>query len=85
MKKLLQLGVIIFATNVYSQPGSLDASFGTGGKVVTSINSGSDKAYGIALQSDGKIIVIGMTSSAITGKDFACVRYNTDEIGRAHV
>ena len=78
MKKLLQLGVIIFATNVYSQPGSLDASFGTGGKVVTSINSGSDKAYGIALQSDGKIIVIGMTSSAITGKDFACVRYNTD-------
>ena len=63
MKKLLQLGVIIFATNVYSQAGSLDASFGTGGKVVTSINSGSDKAYGIALQSDGKIIVGGTFSS----------------------
>ncbi len=78
MKRLLQLGIIIIASNVYSQSGSLDSSFGTGGKVVTSINSGADKAYAVALQTDGKIIVGGMTTSATTGKDFACLRYNSD-------
>ena len=78
MKKLLQLGIIIIASNVYSQAGSLDSSFGTGGKVVTSINSGADKAYAVALQTDGKIIVAGMTTNASTGKDFACVRYNSN-------
>ena len=78
MKKLLQLGIIIIASNVYSQSGTLDPSFGTGGKVITSINSGADKAYAVALQSDGKIIVAGMTTSATTGKDFACVRYNAN-------
>ena len=56
--------------------GSLDSSFGTGGKVVTSINSGADKAYAVALQTDGKIIVAGMTTNPSTGKDFACLRYN---------
>ncbi len=78
MKKLLQLGIIIIASNVYSQAGSLDSSFGTGGKVVTSINSGADKAYAVALQMDGKIIVAGMTTNASTGKDFACLRYNSN-------
>jgi uncharacterized delta-60 repeat protein len=79
MKKLLQLGIIVFGINVYSQTaGSLDTSFGTGGKVVTSINTGSDKANGISLQSDGKIVVAGVTTSASTGKDFVCVRYNSD-------
>jgi uncharacterized delta-60 repeat protein len=78
MKKLLQLGIIIIASNVYSQAGSLDSSFGTGGKVVTSINSGADKAYAVALQTDGKIIVAGMTTNASTGKDFACLRYNSN-------
>jgi uncharacterized delta-60 repeat protein len=79
MKKLLLLGIVLInATNIYSQAGSLDTSFGTGGKVVTSINSGADKAYAVAIQTDGKIIVAGMTTNASTGKDFACLRYNTD-------
>ena len=79
MKKLLQLGIIIVGLNAYSQsPGSLDASFGTAGKVITSINTGSDKAYGVALQSDGKIVVAGVTTSPTTGNDFVCVRYNSD-------
>lgn len=79
MKKLLQLGFVLITANYgYSQDGSLDASFGTGGKVVTSINSGADIAYAVALQNDGKIVVAGMTTNAATGKDFACLRYNTD-------
>lgn len=78
MKKLLQLGIIIIGSNIYSQAGSLDTSFGTGGKVVTSFNSGADKAYGVALQSDGKIVVAGYSYSSIYGNDFACARYNTN-------
>lgn len=78
MKKLLKLGIIIIGINAYSQAGSLDTGFGTGGKVVTSINSGADKAYGVALQSDGKIVVAGYSYSSIYGNDFACARYNTN-------
>lgn len=59
-------------------PGSLDTGFGDGGKVITSINTGADKAYDTAIQADGKIIAAGMTTSVVTGKDFALVRYNTD-------
>ena len=66
------------AKNGYSQAGSLDSSFGTGGKVITSINSGSDIAYAVGLQSDGKIVVAGMTTNTSTGKDFACLRYNSN-------
>ncbi|WP_291116837.1 T9SS type A sorting domain-containing protein [Flavobacterium sp. UBA6135] len=78
MNKILQLGVLLLSSGVFSQAGNLDASFGVGGKVLTSINSGADKAYGVALQTDGKIVVAGMTTSAVTGRDFACVRYNID-------
>ncbi|SHJ76086.1 T9SS type A sorting domain-containing protein [Flavobacterium haoranii] len=78
MKKLLLIGAFISSIYSYSQDGSLDLSFGTNGKVVTSINNGSDIAYSIKLQQDGKIIVAGMTTSSITGKDFVCIRYNSN-------
>ena len=78
MKKILLSGLLLCAFNVFSQVQSLDTNFGTGGKVVTSITGGSDKAYGVALQADGKIIVAGMATSTISGRDFACVRYNAD-------
>lgn len=79
MKKLLLLGIILITTNnAYSQAGILDSGFGTGGKVITSINSGSDKAYAVALQTDGKIVVAGYSFSSVFGNDFACVRYNND-------
>lgn len=58
--------------------GSLDPSFGNNGKVITSITAGQDRAYGIVVQSDGKIIAAGHSTSTITGKDFAVVRYNAD-------
>ena len=49
--------ILLFSTfSMFSQGGSLDTSFGTGGKVVTSINSGADIAYATVLQSDGKIL-----------------------------
>ena len=85
MKKLLLLGIILMtAKNGYSQAGSLDSSFGTGGKVITSINSGSDIAYAVGLQSDGKIVVAGMTTNTSTGKDFGLVTRSIPVSKQAH-
>ncbi|WP_374073585.1 delta-60 repeat domain-containing protein [Bdellovibrio bacteriovorus] len=67
-----------FAIARYNSDGSLDTSFNSNGKVVTDIGSNSyDVAYGIAIQGDGKIIVIGH-SNASGSDDFVIVRYNTD-------
>jgi len=56
----------------------LDPTFGNAGYVLTSVSSGQDKAYGISIQPDGKFVVAGFTTSGITGKDFVCIRYNSD-------
>ena len=66
-----------FAVVRYNADGSLDATFGTGGKKRTPIGSGSDVAWSVALQSDGKIVLAGYSSNG-TGSDFAVVRYNSD-------
>ncbi|RZJ65974.1 MAG: T9SS type A sorting domain-containing protein [Flavobacterium sp.] len=76
MKKFYSIGLLLAGMASFAQAGSLDATFGTGGQVITSINTGADKAFGVALQADGKIVVAGMTTNATTGKDFAVVRYN---------
>jgi uncharacterized delta-60 repeat protein len=64
-----------FALARYNTDGSLDNSFGRGGKVVTNI-SADDIAEAIAIQMDGKIIVAGSSNTGT--EDFALVRYNTD-------
>ncbi|MEH2110959.1 DUF4347 domain-containing protein [Nostoc sp.] len=61
-----------FAVVRYNSDGSLDTSFDSDGKVTTDLG-GTDVAYSIALQADGKIILAGKRSN-----DFAVVRYNTD-------
>src|SRR5262245_20175745 len=60
----------------YNTNGTLDASFGVAGKVVTSIGSGNDVANSLIQQSDGRLVVAGSTVGATT--DFAVVRYNLD-------
>jgi uncharacterized delta-60 repeat protein len=62
----------------YNTDGSLDASFGGGGKVVTDFFGSIDFAFDAVLQPDGKIVVAGQTSSETTGLDFALARYNSD-------
>ena len=57
--------------------GSMDAAFGKGGKVVTSIGSGEDEASAISLQPDGKIVVAGSSNNGLNF-DFAVVRYNAN-------
>jgi uncharacterized delta-60 repeat protein len=58
--------------------GGLDPTFGEGGKVNTSLGSGSDVARAVALQDDGKIVVAGATTHPETGLDFVIVRYLPD-------
>jgi uncharacterized delta-60 repeat protein len=65
-----------FALVRYNTDGTLDSSFGTGGKVITAIGTSSDVASSLAIQTDGKIIAAGFTYSM--NEDFALVRYNTD-------
>ncbi|MEN9333663.1 MAG: hypothetical protein RLY35_843 [Bacteroidota bacterium] len=80
MKKNL-LSVLLIGCSIFSlaQPaGSLDAGFGTGGKVVSSFSSGIEEAKAVVLQEDGKIVVAGFAQFAATGKDFLVARYLTD-------
>lgn len=68
-----------FSVVRYLANGSLDMSFGTAGKVVTDISVTSyDRATGVGIQPDGKIIVVGTTINA-AGKSASWVaRYRTN-------
>jgi uncharacterized delta-60 repeat protein len=58
----------------YVASGALDLSFNGTGKVMTAIGSGTDAAYSVALQPDGKIVVAGRCSNG-TNTDFCLARY----------
>ncbi len=60
----------------YNSNGSLDTTFGAGGKVVTPVGTGRDEIRGIAIQPDGKIVVSGFATSA--SSDFVVARYNAN-------
>ena len=70
-----------FALARFNTDGTLDATFGTGGRVVTDFDSSAPNqgAYAAALQPDGKIIAGGYVSYASPNEGaFAVARYNTD-------
>jgi uncharacterized delta-60 repeat protein len=66
-----------FAVVRFRSNGTLDSSFGNGGKVLTVVGTYDDRAESVLLQSDGKIVVAGR-SSFQTIYDFAVVRYNSN-------
>jgi uncharacterized delta-60 repeat protein len=63
-----------FALARLNSNGTLDTTFGTGGRVVTNVG-GIDEAFSVALRADGKIVAAGMT-----GTNFALARYNTNGV-----
>lgn len=71
------LGTSDFTLARYNADGSFDTTFGTGGKVFTSIGNG-DIAQTVAIQPDGKIIAAGYTIVNQPNDGFALVRYNRD-------
>ena len=60
--------------------GDFDPTFGTGGQVTTDFNRSTDIANAVALQPDGKLVVVGQTytNNDYTGEDFAVARYNSN-------
>lgn len=55
--------------------GSLDASFDTDGKVQTNFGL-NERGNGVAIQSDGKIVIAGESDLSGSRYDFALARYN---------
>jgi len=68
----------------FDRDGRLDASFGAGGTRSTDLGQGlDDRAYAVALQPDGKLVVAGEAAVGLSARDqfnydFALVRYDTD-------
>ncbi len=58
----------------YEADGTIDASFGTGGKVVTPVGDGNDEIHALALLSDGSLLAAGQASNG-EDDDFALARY----------
>ena len=78
--KLLAVGNSVssnsdFALVQYNDDGSLDAAFGTNGIAVRELGLGTDAAYDVVIQPDGKIVAAGESYNGL-GTDFTVIRYN---------
>ena len=65
----------------YNENGSLDSTFGTHGKVISSTSQFVDFAHALVIQADGKIIAAGHTNRGDpnhSNYDFVVTRYNED-------
>jgi len=79
------LALLVAATLVtgsVAAAGDLDSTFGGDGKVTTRFKGGPKTIGGVAVQPDGKIVVVGgvnpfLTSASVDAK-FALARYNAD-------
>jgi uncharacterized delta-60 repeat protein len=61
----------------YHRNGTLDGAFGTGGSVTySSSGSATDIGFGVAIQADGRIIVVGESSNG-SNQDAIVLRYTT--------
>ena len=67
-----------FAVLRFNSNGTLDTSFSGDGKVTTDFGGRMDRAFAIALQTDGKIVAAGQAYSSASDADFALARYNSD-------
>jgi uncharacterized delta-60 repeat protein len=68
-----------FALARYHSDGSLDTSFGSGGKATAAIGSGDAFLYGLAFQADGKIVATGYAATGATTA-FALARFSANGI-----
>jgi len=80
-----------FALVRYLADGSLDTTWGTDGKLLTSISNVEDHANAVLVQPDGNVVAAGYTDNGVDNEiEFAVVRYLSDfdvgivEFGVAH-
>jgi uncharacterized delta-60 repeat protein len=67
-------GVDQWAVARLNSDGSLDPTFGTGGKSVLTFGATGGDAVSVLVQPDGRIVVIGSSSTTATQSDFTAVR-----------
>ena len=65
----------------YNPDGTLDTSFGSGGKFMLDFSSaGIDSAQAVKIDANGKIVVAGYGGGGSSGFDFVTVRLNTNGV-----
>ena len=72
------LAFVVSGRTVLAVDGDLDPAFGTDGKVLTDFDHSTDIANAVAIQADGKLVVVGTTyqDNDFSDEDFAVTRYN---------
>ena len=76
----ITLAFAVSGRTVLAVDGDLDLTFGTDGKVLTDFDHSTDIADAVAIQADGKLVVVGTTyrDNDFSNEDFAVARYNSD-------
>ena len=76
----LLLTLLVSVQMARAGDGDLDPSFGNGGRVMTDLAHSTDIAGAVAVQDDGKLVVVGTTykRNDYSTEDFAVARYNPD-------
>src|SRR5204862_2697705 len=76
----ITLAFVVSGGTVLAVDGDLDPTFGTEGKVLTDFDHSTDIANAVAVQPDGKLVVVGTTytNNDFSGEDFAAARYNSN-------
>jgi len=78
-KKTVYIILFFLSSNFFAQDGKLDLSFGNNGIVKTDINNMIQAFHQLVVQNDGKIIILGESSTGTTaGRDAFLLRYNLD-------
>ena len=67
----------------FNANGTLDGTFGSGGKVITPIGDGTGYGHSIAIQTDGKILLGGSAFNSLTNYDFTLVRYTSSLVSNS--
>src|SRR5437667_7372596 len=67
-----------YALTRYNRNGTLDRTFGTGGKVVVALDSGGDGSTAVSFQPDGKIVTAGSVIHNNFVLAFVTARFNPD-------
>jgi len=72
--------LLAFSVGRFNPDGTLDVTFGNNGSVQTTFGDSAAEGNDVALQTDGRIIVVGSTGAGSYSalNDFALARYNPD-------
>lgn len=77
LHQLLLVAALSISNLALAQPGTIDTTYGTDGKVFNNLGANAG-AYDSVLQPDGKLITVGHTYSNAPGSSFFVARYHTD-------